>query len=81
MSISCVSGLAWVAIFLVISLEGWTDVMYFIQDVHSFYNFVYFVVLIIVIQLQIGSESLRVSSDRDIFHDQSLPGRHRQPVL
>ena len=24
-------GLAWVAIFLVISLEGWTDVMYFIQ--------------------------------------------------
>ena len=54
MSISCVSGLAWVAIFLVISLEGWTDVMYFIQDVHSFYNFVYFVVLIIVIQLQLG---------------------------
>ena len=57
-------GLAWVAIFLVmtffqigllfififqvISLEGWTDVMYIIQDVHSFYNFVYFVVLIIV---------------------------------
>ena len=43
-----VSGLAWVAIFLVISLEGWTDVMYFIQDVHSFYNFIYFVVLIII---------------------------------
>ena len=43
-----VLGLAWVAIFLVISLEGWTDVMYFIQDVHSFYNFIYFVVLIIV---------------------------------
>ena len=42
------SGLAWVAIFVVISLEGWTDVMYLIQDVHSFYNFVYFVVLIIV---------------------------------
>ena len=36
------------AIFVVISLEGWTDVMYLIQDVHSFYNFVYFVVLIIV---------------------------------
>ena len=31
-----------------ISLEGWTDVMYLIQDVHSFYNFIYFVVLIIV---------------------------------
>ena len=57
-------GLAWVAIFLVIffiyntqfslclvkviSLEGWTDVMYIIQDTHSFYNFIYFVVLIIV---------------------------------
>ena len=24
-------GLAWVAIFLVISLEGWTEVMYFVQ--------------------------------------------------
>ena len=32
----------------VISLEGWTDVMYIIQDTHSFYNFIYFVVLIIV---------------------------------
>ena len=32
----------------VISLEGWTDVMYIIQDVHSFYNFIYFVILIIV---------------------------------
>ena len=35
-------------IFQVISLEGWTDVMYMIQDTHSFYNFIYFVVLIIV---------------------------------
>jgi voltage-dependent calcium channel T type alpha-1G len=25
-------GLAWVAIFLVISLEGWTDIMYYVQD-------------------------------------------------
>ena len=48
MEIFSISGLAWVAIFVVISLEGWTDVMYLIQDVHSFYNFVYFVVLIIV---------------------------------
>ena len=46
--LSSILGLAWVAIFVVISLEGWTDVMYLIQDVHSFYNFVYFVVLIIV---------------------------------
>ena len=35
-------------IYQVISLEGWTDVMYMIQDTHSFYNFIYFVVLIIV---------------------------------
>eukprot|EP00095_Tigriopus_kingsejongensis_P007143 maker-scaffold300_size216557-snap-gene-0.14 protein:Tk07143 transcript:maker-scaffold300_size216557-snap-gene-0.14-mRNA-1 annotation:"voltage-dependent t-type calcium channel subunit alpha-1g" len=41
-------GLAWVAIFLVISLEGWTDVMYFVQDAHSFWNWVYFVMLIVV---------------------------------
>ena len=28
-------GLAWVAIFLVISLEGWTDVMYFVQVTYN----------------------------------------------
>ena len=43
-----VLGLAWVAIFLVISLEGWTDVMYFVQDAHSFWNWIYFVCLIVV---------------------------------
>ena len=70
-------GLAWVAIFLVISLEGWTDVMYFVQvfpsstqsafwfsdspylgvvgsdpvlaqDAHSFWNWIYFVMLIVI---------------------------------
>ncbi|KAI6177108.1 Voltage-dependent T-type calcium channel subunit alpha-1H [Aphelenchoides bicaudatus] len=41
-------GFAWVAIFLVISLEGWTDLMYLIQDAHSFYAWVYFVLLIVV---------------------------------
>ena len=34
--------------FQVISLEGWTDVMYFVQDAHSFWNWVYFVLLIVV---------------------------------
>lgn len=33
-------GYAWVAIFLVISLEGWTDIMYYVQDAHSFHNWV-----------------------------------------
>ena len=32
----------------VISLEGWTDVMYFVQDAHSFWNWIYFVCLIVV---------------------------------
>nr|XP_042899987.1 voltage-dependent T-type calcium channel subunit alpha-1G isoform X2 [Parasteatoda tepidariorum] len=41
-------GLAWVAIFLVISLEGWTDIMYYVQDAHSFWDFTYFVLLIVV---------------------------------
>ena len=41
-------GMAWVAIFQVISLEGWVDIMYYIQDAHSFWNWIYFVVLIVV---------------------------------
>ncbi|CAG9531711.1 unnamed protein product [Cercopithifilaria johnstoni] len=41
-------GFAWIAIFLVISLEGWTDIMYYVQDAHSFWNWIYFVLLIIV---------------------------------
>ncbi|KZS13807.1 putative Voltage-dependent T-type calcium channel subunit alpha-1I [Daphnia magna] len=41
-------GLAWVAIFLVISLEGWTDIMYYVQDAHSFWDWVYFVLLIVI---------------------------------
>lgn len=41
-------GLAWVAIFLVISLEAWTDIMYYVQDAHSFWDWIYFVLLIVV---------------------------------
>ncbi|ODM88419.1 Voltage-dependent T-type calcium channel subunit alpha-1H [Orchesella cincta] len=41
-------GLAWVAIFLVISLEGWTDIMYYVQDSHSFWDWIYFVLLIVI---------------------------------
>lgn len=32
----------------VITLEGWSDIMYFVQDAHSFWNWIYFVVLIVV---------------------------------
>ena len=34
--------------FQVISLEGWVDIMYMVQDAHSFWNWVYFVSLIVV---------------------------------
>jgi len=32
----------------IISLEGWVDIMYYIQDAHSFWNWMYFVALIVV---------------------------------
>lgn len=32
----------------VISLEGWVDIMYYIQDAHSFWDWIYFVALIVV---------------------------------
>ncbi|XP_030634877.1 voltage-dependent T-type calcium channel subunit alpha-1H [Chanos chanos] len=41
-------GYAWIAIFQVITLEGWVDIMYDVMDAHSFYNFIYFIFLIIV---------------------------------
>ncbi|XP_055774853.1 voltage-dependent T-type calcium channel subunit alpha-1G-like [Salvelinus fontinalis] len=41
-------GYAWIAIFQVITLEGWVDIMYFVMDSHSFYNFIYFILLIII---------------------------------
>ena len=34
--------------FQVISLEGWVDIMYMVQDAHSFWNWLYFVSLIVV---------------------------------
>uniref|UniRef100_A0A8D0GI26 Calcium voltage-gated channel subunit alpha1 H n=1 Tax=Sphenodon punctatus TaxID=8508 RepID=A0A8D0GI26_SPHPU len=41
-------GYAWIAIFQFITLEGWVDIMYYVMDAHSFYNFIYFILLIIV---------------------------------
>lgn len=32
----------------VISLEGWVDIMYYVQDAHSFWDWIYFVLLIVV---------------------------------
>ncbi|CAF3665036.1 unnamed protein product, partial [Rotaria sp. Silwood1] len=41
-------GLAWIAIFQIISQESWVNIMYYIQDVHSFWAWIYFVCLILV---------------------------------
>ncbi|XP_074639691.1 voltage-dependent T-type calcium channel subunit alpha-1H-like isoform X1 [Acropora palmata] len=41
-------GIAWIVIFQVITLEGWSDIMYFVQDAHSSLSWIYFVVLIVV---------------------------------
>ncbi|CAL1528277.1 unnamed protein product, partial [Lymnaea stagnalis] len=41
-------GLAWVAIFQVISLESWVIIMYHVQDAHSFWDWIYFVALIVI---------------------------------
>uniref|UniRef100_A0A3P9KUY5 Ion transport domain-containing protein n=1 Tax=Oryzias latipes TaxID=8090 RepID=A0A3P9KUY5_ORYLA len=48
-------GYAWIAIFQVITLEGWVDIMYYVMDAHSFYNFIYFIFLIIGRQRQQSS--------------------------
>ena len=37
-----------VLLLQVISLEGWVDIMYYVQDAHSFWDWIYFVLLIVV---------------------------------
>lgn len=39
----------------VISLEGWSDIMYYVQDAHSFWDWIYFVLLIVVSTLGVLS--------------------------
>ena len=39
---------SWLAILQIISLENWVTIMYYIQDAHSFWNWIYFAVLILV---------------------------------
>jgi hypothetical protein len=40
---------AWLTIFQCISLEGWTDVMYWVQDAVSPYSWIYFCSMIILV--------------------------------
>ncbi|UJR13248.1 hypothetical protein I4U23_000269 [Adineta vaga] len=39
---------AWLAIFQIISLENWVEIMYYIQDAHSFWDWIYFFCLTII---------------------------------
>jgi hypothetical protein len=42
-------GYAFLTIFQVINLEDWSIVMYYLQDSHSFWDWIYFIFLILVI--------------------------------
>jgi hypothetical protein len=44
-------GYAWISIFQIITLENWSSIMYYIQDSHSFWNWIYFVCLILVYKI------------------------------
>lgn len=41
-------GAAMVVIFQIMTLEGWNDIMYDVQDVTGYWSFLYFVVLVFV---------------------------------
>jgi len=45
----------------VISLAGWVNIMYYVQDSHSFWDWIYFVSLIVV----------RISSSDDLYSPES----------
>lgn len=86
-------GMAWVAIFLVISLEGWTDIMYYVQDAHSFWDWIYFVLLIVVSVVSNvrcykianngnNDESIRfIFIDWLIFYDKFMSCRHCNAIF
>ncbi|XP_031551384.1 voltage-dependent T-type calcium channel subunit alpha-1G-like isoform X2 [Actinia tenebrosa] len=40
--------IAWIAIFQVITLEGWSELMYLVQDSHSLWNWIYFIILVVI---------------------------------
>ncbi|CAF3697645.1 unnamed protein product [Rotaria sordida] len=39
---------AWLAIFQIITFENWINIMYYIQDAHSFWDWIYFICLIVI---------------------------------
>ncbi|XP_069124372.1 voltage-dependent T-type calcium channel subunit alpha-1G-like isoform X2 [Argopecten irradians] len=88
-------GLAWVAIFQVISLESWVNIMYYVQDAHSFWDWTYFVALIVigsffminlclvVIATQFSEtkkrETERMMQERKRFHSSSTLASNSEP--
>jgi len=47
------------AVYLqVISLAGWVNIMYYVQDAHTFWDWIYFVALIVVRILQLFYQSV-----------------------
>ena len=46
----------------VITLEGWTDIMYYVQDAHGLWNWIYFVILIVVSTLLLETRTLNHST-------------------
>jgi len=53
----------------VISLAGWVNVMYYIQDAHSFWDWIYFVALIIVSRLLIYIHSFAYTQSSHLFYE------------
>ena len=45
----------------VISLESWVNIMYYIQDAHSFWDWMYFVALIVVSNLSFSKCSVELN--------------------
>ncbi|XP_026034808.1 voltage-dependent T-type calcium channel subunit alpha-1H-like isoform X2 [Astatotilapia calliptera] len=41
-------GYAWITIFQVVTLEGWTNIMYYVMDSYSFWSFVFFILVTII---------------------------------
>ncbi|KAM8908795.1 voltage-dependent T-type calcium channel subunit alpha-1I-like isoform 2-T2 [Spinachia spinachia] len=41
-------GYAWISIFQVVTLEGWSDIMFYAMDVYSFWSFLYFIFVAIM---------------------------------
>ncbi|KAK1798112.1 hypothetical protein P4O66_000606 [Electrophorus voltai] len=76
-------GYAWIVIFQVITLEGWVEIMYYVMDAHSFYNFIYFILLIIACSEECNVPRTRLrGAERLPGHNHSvIQVPHRHPIM